>query len=116
MTAYRRARVHGATWFFTVNLAERGANRLLVEHVDRLRDVLNGVKRRHPFRVDAIVVLPDHLHRIWTLPPGDADSATRWSLIKAGFSRGIEAGERSSVSKRLLTKVSRLHGTEAAAS
>jgi putative transposase len=44
--------------------------------------------------LDAIVVLPEHLHAIWTLPPGDTDYAMRWRLIKAFFSRGIEAGER----------------------
>lgn len=51
---------------------------------------------RHPFTLDAIIVLPDHLHAIWTLPPGDADYAMRWRLIKAMFSRGIEPGEQRS--------------------
>jgi len=50
---------------------------------------------RHPFTLDAIVILPDHLHAIWTLPPGDADYATRWRLIKAEFSRGGATTERS---------------------
>ncbi|OQK17890.1 hypothetical protein AU255_08520 [Methyloprofundus sedimenti] len=43
-------------------------------------------KRPSPFKIDAMVILPEHLHCIWTLPPGDADYKTRWALIKAGFS------------------------------
>jgi len=99
---YRRADVPGATYFFTVNLADRQC-RLLVEQVDALRDVMRGVRQRHPFYIDAIVILPDHLHALWTLPAGDADFATRWSLIKAGFSRRLPPGERvnpSRVAKR----------------
>lgn len=72
MTAYRRAYVPGATWFFTVNLAERRGNDLLVSRIDELRQAFRYVKEKHPFQLDAVVVLPDHLHCIWTLPPGDA--------------------------------------------
>lgn len=99
---YRRADVPGATYFFTVNLADR-QRRLLVEHVDTLRDVMRGVRQRHPFEIEAIVILPDHLHALWTLPEGDADFATRWSLIKAGFSRRlppVEDIQPSRVAKR----------------
>jgi putative transposase len=99
MTNYRRPKLAGATWFFTVNLAERGDNRLLLTHMDRLRHSFRRVRQRHPFRIDALVVLPEHLHCIWTLPPGDADYATRWSLIKAGFSRGLPDGETVSASR-----------------
>ena len=60
---YRRANVQGATWFFTVNLAERGHD-LLIRHVDLLRDVTREVKNRHPFEIVAMVVLPEHLHAI----------------------------------------------------
>jgi len=95
---YRRADVMGGTYFFTVNLAERG-RRLLVEHVDVLRASVKNVKQRHPFHIDAFVVMPDHLHAIWTLPTGDADFATRWMLIKAGFSRHIAQGERRNASR-----------------
>ena len=85
MTNYRRADVAGASYFFTVNLVERHANNLLVEKVDLLRQVFRKVKAEHPFHIDAIVILPEHLHCIWTLPPGDADYKTRWTLLKAGF-------------------------------
>lgn len=85
---YRRAFLKGGCYFFTVNLADR-ESKLLVENSDLLRSSFRTVKQRHPFHVDAIVIMPDHLHAIWTLPEGDADFATRWSLIKSGFSRSI---------------------------
>jgi putative transposase len=72
---------------------------LLVDHVDLLRAAFRSARVRHPFDIDAIVVLPDHLHTIWTLPEGDSDFATRWRLIKATFSRGLPQGERVSTSR-----------------
>jgi putative transposase len=95
---YRRAHVGGGTYFFTVNLAERSRT-LLVDHADVLRSVMREVKVRHPFHIDAIVILPEHLHAIWTLPRGDRDTPMRWALIKAGFSRRISHGERITVSR-----------------
>jgi len=100
MSNYRRIRTPGATYFFTVNCARRGDNRLLVDEIDRLRATLRKVKAAHPFRIDAIVVLPEHLHCIWTLPTEDADYRMRWALIKAGFSRGLPAVEARSASRR----------------
>jgi putative transposase len=88
MTDYRRDRTPGGTWFFTVNLANRQTD-LLVRHVNLLRASFRRVRVRHPFRIDAIVILPDHLHCIWTLPENDHDFSTRWQLIKSGFSREI---------------------------
>ena len=74
MTEYRRVKVGGATYFFTVNCAERSGNFILVNNVNLLRSVFRKVKADHPFKIDAMVVLPEHLHCIWTLPPGDADT------------------------------------------
>ena len=99
MTEYRRFYHPGATWFFTVNLAERRGNRLLTERIDVLRAAFAHVKAHHPFTIDAIAVLPDHLHCILTLPDGDSDFSTRWGLIKSHFSRNIEKGERISKSR-----------------
>ena len=98
MTDYRRNFRAGACFFFTVNLADRRL-RLLTEHVEELRTAFRETRQRHPFTIDAMVVLPDHLHAIWTLPEGDADFATRWRLIKSTFSRGFGAGERISNSR-----------------
>jgi len=80
MSGYRRVRVPGGSYFFTVNLLER-RRRLLVEHIDLLRDAFRIVKQQRPFHIDAIVILPDHLHAIWTLPEGDADYSGRWRAI-----------------------------------
>lgn len=99
MTEFRRAHIPGATWFFTVNLAERKGNRLLLDRIDDLRAAMRYVKHRHPFRLEAWVVLPEHLHCIWTLPPGDSDFSTRWNLLKGNFSRSVEKGERISCSR-----------------
>jgi putative transposase len=96
---YRRADVAGGTYFFTVNLADR-SSRLLVEQVDVLRHAVRVVERGHPFAIIAWVVLPDHMHAIWTLPDGDADFSGRWSLIKAGFSRAIARTEDIPASRR----------------
>lgn len=99
MTEYRRAHVPGASWFFTVNLAQRKGNHLLVERIDSLRAAFEMVRVRYPFRMDAVVILPEHLHCIMTLPEGDADFSTRWNLIKSNFSRTVEKGERISPSR-----------------
>ncbi|MBM4296989.1 MAG: transposase [Deltaproteobacteria bacterium] len=99
MTDYRRPFMPGAAWFFTVNLAERNGNRLLIEKLDNLRSAFRSVQADHHFRIDAVVILPEHLHCIWTLPPGDSDFATRWGLIKGQFSRSIQKGERVSPSR-----------------
>jgi len=90
---YRRAVIPGATYFFTVNLADRSARRL-VERIADLREVVRDVRRARPFAIVAWAVLPEHLRAVWTLPEGDADYATRWGLIKAGFSRRIPKDER----------------------
>src|SRR3954465_9079139 len=98
MIFYRRNRISGATYFFTVNLNDR-ASHVLVENVGALRSAFRYVRQRHPFSLDAIVVLPDHLHAIWTLPDGDSDYPMRWRLIKSVFSRALPCGEMSSISR-----------------
>jgi REP-associated tyrosine transposase len=98
MTNYRRNFVAGGSYFFTVNLAERNG-RLLTEHVNLLRAAFRYTRASHSFAIEAIVVLPDHLHTIWTLPEDDANFATRWRLIKATFSRALPTSERISPSR-----------------
>ncbi len=98
MTDYRRNFIAGGSFFFTVTLAERRL-RLLTEHIEELRAAFRETRQRHPFTIDAMVVLPDHLHAVWTLPDGDANFATRWRLIKSRFSRSLATGERISDSR-----------------
>ena len=85
MPNYRRLRIPGATYFFTVNLAQRGTS-LLVDHVDVLREAFREMTQDRSVGCDAMVVLPDHFHAVWTLPPGDCDYSTRISALKARFS------------------------------
>lgn len=100
MRTYIRAQQPGGYYFFTVNLAERRNNDLLVRHVDALRESFRRVRARHPFEIEAIVILPEHLHCLWRLPDGDTDFSTRWRLIKSRFSMSIAGGERISASRR----------------
>ncbi len=95
MPNYRRAKVEGATYFFTINLLER-RSRLLVEHIDALHEALEWVSAVHPIQVDAWVVMPEHMHAVWTLPPGDHNYALRWSSIKRRFSKTLPATEHRS--------------------
>lgn len=96
---YRRADVKGGTYFFTVTLADRKQT-LLVDEIEILRSVINKVKKQHPFQLDAMVVLPEHLHAILTLPADDNDFANRWMLIKSGFSRQLPKRERINDSRK----------------
>jgi REP element-mobilizing transposase RayT len=96
MPNYRRAFIANGYWFFTHNLLERNQT-LLVDQVDALRCAFAETQKKYPFEIAAIVVLPDHLHAIWSLPPEDADFSTRWRLIKTRLQnrcRGRKAGPR----------------------
>ncbi|MGF1538428.1 MAG: transposase [Elainellaceae cyanobacterium] len=84
---YRRAATAGATYFFTVVTYQRQPAFDTPEAIALLRNAFRTVKANHPFRIEAIAVMPDHLHCIWTLPPGDANFSMRWRLIKSMFSR-----------------------------
>lgn len=88
MPNYLRPRRPGSTIYFTVALADRGAETLTRE-VETLRHAVRMTRAERPFDIDAWVVLPDHMHCIWTLPEGDSDYATRWTVIKARFSRAM---------------------------
>jgi putative transposase len=108
MSRYIRTQVPGATWFFTATLQDRSA-RWLVDHVATLRACVARARQLHPFHIDAMVVLPDHVHALWTLPADDTDYSRRWQLIKRSFTQrlldegvldagarfGRRAGERS---------------------
>jgi putative transposase len=83
MRIYTRLRLAGGWYFLTVNLAVRRGNDLLVRHIADLREAFRQTQHDHPFLMDAIVILPDHLHCPWRLPPDDDDFPSRWRLIKA---------------------------------
>jgi putative transposase len=99
MPQYRRNYAPGGTYFFTVNLQDRGS-RLLVSEIELLRAAVRRVRQDAPFLVDAWVVLPDHMHCLWTLPDGDADFSARWRAIKKRFSWALPSIEmRSDVNR-----------------
>ena len=93
MPMYRRPHVSGARVFFTIALADRGST-LLVDEVDRLRDAVRVTRAERPFGIDAWVVLPDHLHCVWTMPAGDAGYSVRWGAIKSRFTRSLRDAGR----------------------
>lgn len=98
MVAYRRYYIKGGTWFFTVNLKDRRSMHL-TENIELLRYSVAVVKQHRPFIIDAWVVLPEHLHCIWTLPHNDDDFSSRWRDIKGCFSRTLNdnpSGNRAS--------------------
>jgi putative transposase len=95
MPDYRRNRVPGATYFFTVNLRDRRSD-LLMTHIDALRAAVRNVRRQSLFDIDAWVVLPDYMHCLWTLSEGDSDFPRRWRDIKTAFSKSLPATEQRS--------------------
>jgi putative transposase len=100
MTNYRRTRLAGGTYFFTVAIAQRHLD-LLVQHVQHLKAAFRDEHQRAPFINLALVVLPDHLHVIWRLPQEDSDYSNRLRRIKAGFSRALPLGERVTASREM---------------
>jgi putative transposase len=92
MPNYRRAFVPGGCWFFTANLFDR-SSRLLTTNIEALRDAAERTRARYPFHIDAMVILPEHIHAVWTLPPDDADFSVRWRLIKSYFAKSIPKDE-----------------------
>jgi putative transposase len=100
MSEYRRHHLPGGTFFFTINLQNRRSN-LLTTHIDLLRNTVRKIRRAQPFHIDAWVVLPDHMHCIWTLPADDSNYSGRWTAIKKLFSKALPATEyRSPIQRR----------------
>ena len=87
MSDYRRTKIKGGTYFFTVNLQDR-TQTWLIDYIDVLRSSVAQVKNKQPFMIHAWVVLPDHMHAIWTLPKGDDNYSGRWREIKKQFKIG----------------------------
>jgi len=113
MADYGRCRVPGGTYFFTVNLLERRLG-TLVRHVGVLRETVRVTRRERPFHIDAWVVLPDHLHCVWTLPPADDDFSNRWKAIKIRFVQALPRTEPRSTVR--MAKGKRAYGSGASGS
>jgi putative transposase len=89
MVRYRRNLLPGGTFFFTATLDDRRSS-ALVDHVDKLRAAFRVARAERPFTIDAIVILPEHLHVIMTLPDNDADFSVRWRRIKSLFTHRLK--------------------------
>jgi len=104
MSRYRRSHTPGTTYFFTVNTYRRQQLLTHPEVLTNLQNALRIVRKQLPFQIDALVILPDHLHALWTLPPDDADYPIRWGLIKRQVSQSsrhlIAQTQTASRSKR----------------
>ena len=98
MPKYIRSQLAGATYFFTLTLAQR-QSQLLTQHIDLFRQAYQRANTLHPFTTIAICVLPEHLHAIWQMPVDDGDYALRWRMIKSNFSRNFSANQLRSNSK-----------------
>ena len=90
MSNYRRTNILGGTYFFTVVTHDRAPIFINEWRVEVMRQAFRKVMAVHPFQIDAIVVLPEHLHCIWRMPDGDADYSSRWREIKKAASRQID--------------------------
>ena len=90
MSNYRRTNIPGGTYFFTVVTHNRAPIFINEWRVEVMRQALRKVMVVRPFQIDAIVVLPEHLHCIWRMPDGDADYSSRWREIKKAASRQID--------------------------
>ncbi len=84
---YKRLQIPGAKYFFTVVTHSRRPIFNNAQSISILRNAFRTVREKYPFYIDAVVILPDHIHCIWTLPENDANYAKRWRLIKTGFTK-----------------------------
>lgn len=98
MTSYHRLRIPDGTYFFTVCLEDR-EGRTLVDEIDKLRGAYAMATREMPVETHAVVILPNHLHAIWT-EPGVPKFSDRWQRIKARFSLAVAGDFGPSRSKR----------------
>lgn len=100
MVDYRRSGIPNAPYFLTAALRDRGS-RLLLDHIDQLRGAFRCADAAHPFRIDAVVVLPDHFHLLCSLPEGDADFSVRMQVLKRRFTFGlVRSGVKVRVDRR----------------
>jgi len=86
---YRRAYLRGGIYFFTVVTFNRVPVFTDEDRVEALRQAFRKVMATRPFEIDAMVILPEHLHCIWRMSEGDADYSSRWREIKKAASRQI---------------------------
>jgi putative transposase len=97
---YRRVYILGGTYFFTLVTFQRKPIFSEPLAIELLRSAIAYTEKRMPFQIDAMVILPDHLHCIWSLPPSASDYSTRWRLIKSKFSHDWNSNKESDLASR----------------
>jgi putative transposase len=90
MSDYRRFYAHGGVYFFTLVTKDRRPMLCSDQALERLKAAFRYTFKKHPYRMDGLVILPDHLHCIWQLPEHDSDFSVRWNMIKRYFSIGMD--------------------------
>ncbi len=101
---YRRAQTEGGIYFFTVVTDARRPFLCESENISLLRTSFAEIKSKHPFTIDAIVILPDHIHCLWTLPLEDSDYSMRWRQIKSAFSRRCSPRYKGKITQSQIKK------------
>lgn len=104
MSDYLRTHLNGGTYFFTVVTYMRYPIFEEEISINLLKKCFQNVMKIHPFNLDAIVILPDHLHTIWTLPDSESDYSTRWNLIKGSFSRSYGGSNSRKITESMQKK------------
>jgi putative transposase len=107
MPEYRRARITGCTYFFTLVTHRRRPILTTPIGLDALGRAWRRVSSIRPFETVAVCLLPDHLHAVWTLPDGDADYSARWAAIKVLFTRRYGDLRGSDTTDRSLSRAAR---------
>ena len=104
MQKYRRTLTPGGTYFFTVNTYQRQLVLTQPVFYDAIKESIREVKANHAFKIDAFVLLPDHIYCIWTLPEGDSAYSFRWSMIKRLVSQKMRASIKPTLSNSRLKR------------
>ena len=104
MPEYRRNYIDGGTYFFTVVSYQRRPLFDNEDKIDLLRDCFKNTMGKYPFTIEAIAILPEHIHTIWTLPENDHDYSTRWRMIKSSFSRKFRIADSGNCYSSLIRK------------
>ncbi len=101
MRRYIRQRQPGGCYFFTLVTYDRNPTLATLNNVEKLRSAIAEVRKRMPFHIDAMAIMPDHLHCIWRLPENDDNYPVRWTQIKRRFSMSLSPVEVISGSRTM---------------
>jgi putative transposase len=105
MTELNRYRIHGKTYFFTLALPEWDAGAVM-QRIRALCLELVKIKRKYPFNLDALVILPRYVQGILTLPGDTQETILLWHQVNSEFARladlaeGLQGDEESDYERK----------------